>query len=118
MNVMTVLMGPLEYHDFRVYFELDEKTDISERPSVQIRAIVYETIERKYPSNFWIHVYTNGSMIELGTGAGAGVYSNNFAFYKAVVRYTTNFDGEIEAIFVALNQLSSRKRNISWSAIL
>jgi len=36
-------------------------------------------------------------MIERSTGAGAGIYSDHFAFYKAVGRDTTSFDGEVEA---------------------
>ncbi|GFU48256.1 hypothetical protein TNCV_4626731 [Trichonephila clavipes] len=49
-------------------------------------------------------------MIERGTGAGAGVCFNHSTFYKAVERDTTNVDDEIEAIFIALKQLSARKR--------
>ncbi|GFX38151.1 uncharacterized protein TNCV_3837501 [Trichonephila clavipes] len=76
-------------------------------PTVQIRAIAYETVEIRYLSNLGIHVYTDESMIKRGTGAGAEIYCNPFVFYKAVGRDSTNFDGEVDAIFIALNQLSS-----------
>ncbi|GFR17817.1 uncharacterized protein LOC103523915 [Trichonephila clavata] len=57
-------------------------------------------------------------MIERDTGAGTGLYCNHFAFYKAVGRDTTNFDDEVEAIFIALNQLSARKRYFPRAIIL
>ncbi|GFR24641.1 uncharacterized protein TNCT_116851 [Trichonephila clavata] len=81
------------------------------------RALAYETTERRYSNKLRIHVYTDGSMIERGTGAGAGVYCNPFAFYKAVGRDTTSFDG-VETIFIALNQLSALKSNFSWAVTL
>ncbi|GFW82454.1 hypothetical protein TNCV_3819331 [Trichonephila clavipes] len=40
------------------------------------------------------------------------------AFYKAGGKYATNFDGEVEAIFIALNQLSTRKSNFCRPVIL
>ncbi|GFV41777.1 uncharacterized protein TNCV_3629281 [Trichonephila clavipes] len=52
-------------------------------------------------------------MIERGTGAGAGVYRNHFVFYKAVGRDATNFDGEVDAIFNALNHFSAWKRRFA-----
>ncbi|GFY05565.1 hypothetical protein TNCV_4370741 [Trichonephila clavipes] len=66
----------------------------------QIRAIAKETVERRYHSNLWTHVSTDGSIIERGTGAGAGAYCNYFAFYEPLGRDLTNFDGEVEAIFI------------------
>ncbi|GFQ97607.1 uncharacterized protein TNCT_631331 [Trichonephila clavata] len=85
---MNVSLCSVEYGDFCLYLELDSKIDKSELPSAQIRTIAYETIERRYLSNFWTHVYTDGSMMERGIGVG-----NHFAFYKAVGRDTTYFDG-------------------------
>ncbi|GFT35919.1 uncharacterized protein TNCV_2154681 [Trichonephila clavipes] len=106
LAVLTIPLCLLKHGDLRVYFELDEKIDKSETPSAQISTIVYDPVERRYLSNLWTHVYTDGTMIELGAGVGAEVYCNHFAFYKTTVRDTTNFEGEVEVIFIALNQLS------------
>ncbi|XP_035211903.1 uncharacterized protein LOC118186029 [Stegodyphus dumicola] len=57
-------------------------------------------------------------MTERVTGAGVGIYSNQFLSYKGVGRDTTNFDGEVKAIFFALNQLSSRKSSFPGVVIL
>ncbi|GFT15437.1 hypothetical protein TNCV_3264541 [Trichonephila clavipes] len=51
-------------------------------------------------------------MIVQGLEVGARVYYNHFAINKpAVGRDTTNFNGEVEAFFIALNQLSVLKSN-------
>ncbi|GFX04789.1 uncharacterized protein TNCV_2247721 [Trichonephila clavipes] len=109
MNVMIVHLCSLEYGVSRVYFELDNKIDKSETPSGQFRAIAFETVERRFLSNLWTYVYTEGYMIERGIGAAAIVYCNHFAFYEAVGRGAINFDGEIDVVFIALKQLSARE---------
>ncbi|KFM64997.1 hypothetical protein X975_18048, partial [Stegodyphus mimosarum] len=116
--MITVPLCPLDYGDVCVYLELDEKIDKSENPPAQIRDIAYEAIDRRYPSNLWTHTYADGSMIEQGTRAGAGIYRNHFAFYKAVGKDTTSFDSVVEAVFIALNQLSTQKRNFPQTAII
>ncbi|GFQ73448.1 hypothetical protein TNCT_344161 [Trichonephila clavata] len=72
MNVITMLsFCTLAYGDFHLY--LDEKIGKRQMPSAQIRANAYETVEKRYPSSLWTHVYTDGTKIERGTGASAGV---------------------------------------------
>ncbi|GFV62798.1 hypothetical protein TNCV_2317111 [Trichonephila clavipes] len=109
MNVMTVHLYPLEYVAFLVYRKLDEKRDKSDLTSTHIRAISYETVEIRYLSNLWNHVYIDRSKIEHGTGAGSRTCCNHFVSNKAVGRDTTNFDGEAKAICFLLNEFSARK---------
>ena len=64
--------------------------------------LALETLNTKYPSEDWLHIYTDGSLSDQIDGAGAGGTSRFFSFYKSVGHQTTNFDGEVEAIHSAL----------------
>ncbi|GFT54394.1 hypothetical protein TNCV_2727301 [Trichonephila clavipes] len=57
-------------------------------------------------------------MIERNTGSDARVYCNHFAIYKALGRDTTNFDSEVEAVFIAFYQLNARKSYFPLAVIL
>ncbi|GFT46078.1 hypothetical protein TNCV_629881 [Trichonephila clavipes] len=87
----------------------DEKIDKIEMPSAQIRAIAYETIERRYLNNLLVLVFADGSMSE--------VLEMMHKVYKAV-EVDMNFNEQVEAIFIALNELSARKRNFPLAVIL
>ncbi|GFV84173.1 hypothetical protein TNCV_3038341 [Trichonephila clavipes] len=52
------------------------------------------------------------------TRAGAEVYCNHFTFYKAKGTDTTHSDSEVEAMFIALNQLRARKSYFPRAVIL
>ena len=54
-----------------------------------------------YLLNIWTHIYTDGSLTDFGEGAGAGGTCRFFSFYKSVGKNTTNFDGEIDAIYTS-----------------
>ncbi|KAI5725988.1 hypothetical protein M8J77_022473 [Diaphorina citri] len=69
------------------------------------KILALETIHSKYPKESWTHIYTDGSFQNIETGAGAGVTSDLFSFYKGLGRNTTNFDGEVEAIKIAVQHL-------------
>lgn len=71
-----------------------------------LKAAAMETIYTRYPKNNWIHIYTDGS--KMLDSVGVGVYSELFAFYSSLGPFRTNFDGELEAIRIATEQLSVR----------
>ncbi|KAI5717804.1 hypothetical protein M8J77_011529 [Diaphorina citri] len=77
-----------------------------------------ELINTQYPADQWTHIYTDGSMQNPEQGAGAGVTSELFSFYKGLGPFTTNFDGETEAIKIAVQQLLYRTNNFSKAVIL
>ena len=51
-------------------------------------------------------IYTDGSTIN--NSSGAGITCTLFSFYQPVGHYTTNFDAEIIAIHISLQQLLYR----------
>ncbi|GFU20926.1 RNase H domain-containing protein [Trichonephila clavipes] len=69
-------------------------------------AIALETINTSYPPDEWLsylHRWFNLDFIQ-----GAGVFCDLFSFYSHVCSHATHYDGEIEAIHLALHQLSAR----------
>ncbi|XP_035222883.1 uncharacterized protein LOC118195667 [Stegodyphus dumicola] len=74
---------------------------------IALRAISLETIIILYPPGEWLHIYTDSSLLDFTQGAGAGVFCDLTSFYLHVGSHTTHFDGEVEAIHLALQQLFS-----------
>ncbi|GFV51125.1 hypothetical protein TNCV_4744021 [Trichonephila clavipes] len=72
-----------------------------------LHAIALETINIRFPPEEWLHIYTDGSLLDFVQGAGIGVFSHLF-FYLHAGPLTTHFDGEVEAIHIALQQLAVR----------
>ncbi|GFU99454.1 uncharacterized protein LOC103524116 [Trichonephila clavipes] len=68
--------------------------------------------------NEWLHIYTDGSLLDFAQGAGIGVFSHLFSFYLHAGPLTTHFDGEVEAIHIALQQLAVRLPPIERAVIL
>ncbi|GFU06238.1 uncharacterized protein LOC103524116 [Trichonephila clavipes] len=72
----------------------------------------------RFPPEDWLHIYTDGSLLDFAQGAGIGVFSHLFSFYLHAGPLTTHFDGEVEAIHIALQQLAVRLPPIERAVIL
>ncbi|GFV47639.1 uncharacterized protein LOC103524116 [Trichonephila clavipes] len=100
--------NPLDYAilDIRLDLVLNvRKRDLS---PTALHAIALETINIRFPPEEWLHIYTDGSLLDFARGAGIGVFSHLFSFYLHADLLTTHFDGEVEAIHIALQQLAVR----------
>ncbi|GFV27320.1 uncharacterized protein TNCV_3795151 [Trichonephila clavipes] len=100
--------NPLDYAilDIRLDLVLNvRKRDLS---PTALHAIALETINTRFPPEEWLHIYTDGSLLDFAQGAGIGVFSHLFSFYLHAGPLTTHFDGEVEAIHIALQQLAVR----------
>ncbi|GFW26501.1 uncharacterized protein LOC103524116 [Trichonephila clavipes] len=100
--------NPLDYAilDIRLDLVLNvRKRDLS---PTALHAIALETINTRFPPEECLHIYTDGSLLDFAQGAGIGVFSHLFSFYLHVGPLTTHFDGEVEAIHIALQQLAVR----------
>ncbi|GFV60474.1 uncharacterized protein LOC103524116 [Trichonephila clavipes] len=51
-----------------------------------------ETINTRFPPEEWLHIYTDGSLLDFTQGAGIGVFSHLFSFYLHAGPLTTHFD--------------------------
>nr|XP_015920017.1 uncharacterized protein LOC107449098 [Parasteatoda tepidariorum] len=76
----------------------------------ELKAAALQTIYARYPKSNWIHIYTDGS--KMLDNVGVGVYSELFAFYATLGPLRTNFDGELEAIRIATEQIRVRSVQI------
>ncbi|GFX79695.1 uncharacterized protein LOC103524116 [Trichonephila clavipes] len=110
--------NPLDYAilDIRLDLVLNvRKRDLS---PTALHAIALETINTRFPPEEWLHIYTDGSLLDFAQGAGIGVFSHLFSFYLHAGPLTTHFDGEVEAIHIALQQLAVRLPPIERAVIL
>ncbi|GFS97092.1 uncharacterized protein LOC103524116 [Trichonephila clavipes] len=83
-----------------------------------LHAIALETINTRFPPEEWLHIYTDGSLLDFAQGTGIGVFSHLFSFYLHAGPLTTHFDGEVEAIHIALQQLAVRLPPIERAVML
>ncbi|GFY16251.1 uncharacterized protein TNCV_2348961 [Trichonephila clavipes] len=84
--------NPLDYAilDIRLDLVLNvRKRDLS---PTALHAIALETINTRFPPEEWLHIYTDGSLLDLAQGAGIGVFSHLFFFYLHAGPLTTHFD--------------------------
>nr|XP_042902473.1 uncharacterized protein LOC107450434 [Parasteatoda tepidariorum] len=98
---------PLSYGGISVCLSLDRQVNKCHMRDQQLRAIALSTIENKFPGHTWLHVYTDGSMFSDEDGAGAGVYCDLLSCYSPIGAHSPHYDGEIEAIYIALKQLAN-----------
>ncbi|GFX46208.1 hypothetical protein TNCV_2298571 [Trichonephila clavipes] len=56
----------------------------------------------------WLHIYADDSLLDFTQGTDVGIFCNLFSFYLHVDFHTTNFDGKVEVIRLALLQPSTR----------
>ncbi|GFV11475.1 uncharacterized protein LOC103521360 [Trichonephila clavipes] len=75
-------------------------------------------LHTRFPPEEWLHIYTDGSLLDFAQGAGIGVFSHLFSFYLHAGPLTTHFDGEVEAIHIALQQHAVRLPPIERAVIL
>ncbi|GFW53705.1 uncharacterized protein TNCV_1078061 [Trichonephila clavipes] len=84
--------NPLDYAilDIRLDLVLNvRKRDLS---PTALHAIALETINTRFPPEEWLHIYTDGPLLDFAQGAGIGVFSHLFSFYLHAGPLTTHFD--------------------------
>ncbi|GFV11996.1 uncharacterized protein LOC103524116 [Trichonephila clavipes] len=111
-------VNPLDYAilDIRLDLVLNvRKRDLS---PTALHAIALETINTRFPPEEWLHIYTDGSLLDFAQSADIGVFSHLFSFYLHAGPLTTPFDGEVEAIHISLQQLAVRLPPFERAVIL
>jgi ribonuclease HI len=96
------------------YIEVDYKTDLlqevkkKDTDQAVMKLAALETIRKLYPEKDWLHIYTDGSHTDKNGNAGAGIHCKLFSFCLTLGQQATHFDGELEAMNIALRELFSR----------
>ncbi|XP_071041923.1 uncharacterized protein [Parasteatoda tepidariorum] len=73
---------------------------------------------KKGNTNSWLHIYTDGSRLEIDDVAGAGIYCEHFSHYLSLGTAKTASDDEVEAIKVALTHLNARPSLFDQAVII
>ena len=112
-------LRPLDY--INVDYKTDPLQEVQKKNADQavVQSAVLETIHILYPEQYWLHIYTDGTLTENNgkAGAGAGIHCKLFSFYLTLGHYATQFDGQLEAMNTALRQLVSRIRYFKKAVI-
>lgn len=58
-----------------------------------------------YIETDWQHVYTDCSYMKERFNSSTGVYSTVFSFYKPIGKYLSNYELEIQAIYLAVDRV-------------
>ncbi|VDO11711.1 unnamed protein product [Rodentolepis nana] len=115
---LSLPMNPLADIDVVCRTQLLDFFRKSNTPPEQMRSLALETINVNYPADQWLQVFTDGSYTENQANVGAGVYSELFSFYAAAGHNRSAFEGEIEAIRIALRQLCCLDTKFTKAVIL
>ncbi|GFW25006.1 hypothetical protein TNCV_3155091 [Trichonephila clavipes] len=83
----------------------------------QLKVIALETIDNPFPTNEGLHVFNDGFFLDRYHGAGACIFYELLSFYLPLGIFTTAFDDEIEAIALAVGQLSPRSSDFNRTVI-
>ena len=75
------------------------------------RAFALEYLEQEYPTDTWVHVYTDGSAVDATRNGGSGVFiqkpdQQTVSISLPVESTCTNFRAEVKAITTAANHLT------------
>nr|CUU98867.1 hypothetical transcript [Hymenolepis microstoma] len=90
----------------------------TDTPPDQMRLLALETINENYPADQWLQIFTDGSYVENQANVGTEVYSELSIFFAATGQKESAFEGEIEAIKIALDQLCCRDTKFTNAFIL
>ncbi|GFV84294.1 uncharacterized protein TNCV_1591531 [Trichonephila clavipes] len=84
--------NPLDYATLDIRLDLVLNVRKRDLSPTALHAIALETINTRFPPEEWLHIYTDGSLLDFAQGAGIGVFSHLFSFYLHAGPLTTNFD--------------------------
>jgi hypothetical protein len=97
--------NPLDFMTVITDLSLTEDLKKKDTSPVVLKLTALDMIDLHYPEKDWFRVYTDGSQANEANTDGAGVHCKLFSQYPTVDVNKSNFNGEIDAIPLALQQL-------------
>ncbi|GFY69847.1 hypothetical protein TNIN_275221 [Trichonephila inaurata madagascariensis] len=106
-RVETFLPGINILDASRILYHLDLTSVVSKSRdcAAALFGVGMETICNQFPLETWIHIHTNVPKLEIYCLARAGVYYEHLTHYPSLGTVKTTFNGEYNAIKVALANL-------------
>ena len=109
--------APTEYQSFNAKLSLLSEVKKRDTPTIALQQLALVT-NKRYPSEEYLRIYTDGSLSKIGGKAGAGIHFELFSHYISVGSNGNSFDGEITAITMALQQLLLRPTAFKKAVLL
>lgn len=110
--------NPMDYLSYNVNLSLVEDMIKRETSNEELKQVAIQTLAERYPPTEWLRIYTDGSYTDKDGRAGAGIYSSLFSHYTSVGENKTNFDAEVKAIQIAVQQLIYRPQAFHKAVLL
>ena len=110
--------APIEYQSFQAKLSLLSEVKKHVTPTIAPQQLALATINKRYPPEKYLRIYTNRSLSKIGRKAGARIHSELFSHYISVGSNRTSFDGEITTINMALQQLLLRPMAFKKAVLL
>ncbi|XP_054724258.1 uncharacterized protein LOC129234288 [Uloborus diversus] len=86
-------------------FDLVQPVKKSHSHQTETYSIALATIHERYHDQDWFRVYTDEWATPSAGRAGAGAYSKHFSLQEPLDTWADNFDGEMNAIFMAIRYI-------------
>jgi len=109
---------PLDFTTVTTNLSLTEDLKKKDTSQMVLKLTTLEMIDLHYPEQEWLRVDTDGSQVDETNTAGAGEHCKHFSQYATVGVNKSNFDGVIEAVSLALQQLLYRLQAFEKVVIL
>jgi hypothetical protein len=100
--------NPLDFITVATNLSLTEDLKKKDTPPMVLKLTTLEMVDFHYPEKDLLRVNTDGSQVGETNTAGAGVHCKLCSQHATVGVNKSNFDGELEAICLALQQLLYR----------
>ena len=100
--------NPLDFMTVITNLSLTEDLKKKDTSPMVLKLTALEMTVLHYPEKDWLRVYTDGSQVDDANTAGTEVHCKLFSQYATAGVNKSNFDGEIEAISLALQQFLYR----------
>ena len=100
-------LNPLDAGEKLCHLHLKSTVSKSQDCSAALLSAGMGSIHNRFSLEVWIHMYTDGSEIEMDGVAGTGIYCELFAYYRSLGTSKSAFCSEIEPIKMALEHLDA-----------
>ncbi|GFX04485.1 uncharacterized protein LOC103524116 [Trichonephila clavipes] len=90
--------NPLDYAILDIRLDLVLNVRKRNLSPTALHDIALKTINTRFPPEEWLHIYTDGSLLDFAQGTGIGVFSHLFSFYLHAGPLTTHFDDSTSAL--------------------
>jgi len=98
--------NPVDVEQVECYLHLQQNIIKEENGIDTLMHLALETMSVRYTQDKLLHIFTDGSQMDGYINPGAGIYCELFSCCTPVGQHSTAFDGEIEAIRIALRLLN------------